>query len=293
MDLGLNRISRKISTEIEIELQRIGLLFRIFGRAKSEESIERKLVRKRYDNNIEGKKMQDIIGIRVVLYFKDDLPLVHKALKSKFPYLDETIDESEETVFAPNRLNLIFRLSNSDSEEVEEIAVKKYRYIDKTYEVQLRTMLSEGWHEIEHDLRYKCHEDWENQQEMSRTMNGLYASLETNDWSILSLFDQLSYEHYKARNVAAMLRHKFRIRLSNELINAELLEIIHGSQSNLLKKIYRTDRKEFLNKIFDDGVKFPLTMSNLIFVLNGYYFNDMNILKLTPDFLLDKNEIFG
>ncbi|MBK7959276.1 MAG: hypothetical protein IPK03_14995 [Bacteroidetes bacterium] len=27
--------------------------------------------------------------------------------------------------------------------------------VDSTFEVQLRTILSEGWHEIDHDLRYK------------------------------------------------------------------------------------------------------------------------------------------
>ena len=293
MNPGIDRLSRNICQDIDVELQRIGVLFRIFGRAKSDESITRKLEKKRYDKSADGKLMQDLIGVRVVVYFKDDLPLVHKALKSKFSFIDETVDKANETVFEPNRINLIFGLKEEYAAEVQDVIIAKYKYIDTTYEVQLRTMLSEGWHEIEHDLRYKCSDDWNGHMELSRTLNGLYASLETNDWSMLSLFDKLAYEHYKNGNVPAMLRNKFRIRLGGDPIGEELLNMIKTSKGDLLKRIFRTDRTEFLNKIFDDGVKFPLTMSNLIFVLNGYYLKDPEIRKITPEYLLSKKEIFG
>jgi len=293
MNSGLDRLSRNICDDIEIELERIGLLCRIFGRAKSEESIQRKLKLKDYEHNKEGKLMQDVIGVRVVVYFKDDLPLVHKALKSKFSFIDETIDVANETVFEPNRINLIFELKKDYATEVTDVVVDKFKYVDTTYEVQLRTMLSEGWHEIEHDLRYKCNEDWEDHMDLSRTLNGLYAALETKDWSILSLFDQLAYQHYKSKNLPAMLRNKFRIRFKNETINTDLMEIIEKSKDDLLKRIFRSDRKEFLNRVFDDGVRFPLTMSNVIFALNGYYLKNDEILRITPGYLLAKKEIFG
>ena len=38
-------------------------------------------------------------------------------------------------------------LSNVDINEFDAAL------IDNTYEIQLRTVLSEGWHEVEHDLR--------------------------------------------------------------------------------------------------------------------------------------------
>jgi len=288
MDSGLERLSRNISNDIEEELFRIGILCRLFARAKSKESIERKMSKKTYSDS---KKIQDLIGIRVVVYFKDDLPLVHRALKSKFNFVDETVDKTNETVFEPNRINLIFRLKDDYIPEVQDTAIAEYNFIDTTYEVQLRTILSEGWHEVEHDLRYKCNDEWDDLKELSRTLNGIYASLETNDWSILSLFDQLSYEHYKKGNMTAMIRNKFRIRFVGEPINKELSEIIANSDV-LMKQIFRTDRMEFLNQIFDDGIRFPLTMSNLIYVLNGYYLNNKEIKGITPKFILDKKEIF-
>lgn len=35
-------------------------------------------------------------------------------------------------------------------------------YIDDTFEIQIKTMFFEGWHEIEHDMRYKGEELWKN-----------------------------------------------------------------------------------------------------------------------------------
>lgn len=290
---GLDRLANNICDDIENELSRIGVLCRIFGRAKTENSIKLKFSNKDYANSKEGKLMQDLIGVRIVVYFKDDLPLVQKALKSKFTFVDETIDKATETIFEPNRINLIFRMKESYSEEIEQVAVKKYKYIDTTYEVQLRTILSEGWHEIEHDLRYKCKVDWEEYSDLSRTLNGIYASLETSDWSILSLFDQLAYQHYKSNNLTAMIRTKFRIRLSSEVLDKTLEKIILEKGSTLKKDIYKIDRIDLLNRIFDDGIKFPLTFSNLIYILNGYYLQNQEILAITPSYILNKKEIFG
>nr|WP_255419996.1 MULTISPECIES: hypothetical protein [Parabacteroides] len=46
---------------------------------------------------------------------------------------------------------------------LEEFNTWKKRYsesfknIDSTFKIQVRTTLSEGWHEIEHNMRYKYH----------------------------------------------------------------------------------------------------------------------------------------
>lgn len=80
------------------------------------------------------------------------------------------------------------------------VAIKETGYedlIDETYEIQIRTILSEGWHEVEHDLRYKCKEEWNNFQEESRLLNGIYATLESSEWAMLTLFEKLSYSQYK------------------------------------------------------------------------------------------------
>lgn len=291
MNSSLDRLARDIGKEIEYELDRVGVFYRIFARAKSQESIEKKLLFKKYESSFENKLMQDIIGIRITLYFNDDIPLVYQTLKLKLNFLSETIDEEEATIFKPIRTNLIFRLDDKKIEEVKEMFVLKYKYIDTTYEIQLRTVLSEGWHEVDHDLRYKCQDDWSKSSDIARTFNGVYASLVTNDWAIMTVFEQLAYRHYKDQNWSAMIRNKFRLRFKNDKLDSKLI-IILNQNLELSKTIYKIDRSDFLKKLFIDGVRIPLTLSNLIYVLNIYYLKNEDIKNITPEFLLSNKTLF-
>ncbi|MBK7959275.1 MAG: hypothetical protein IPK03_14990 [Bacteroidetes bacterium] len=52
--------------------------------------------------------MRDVIGIRVVFYFSDDIDIIYNYFKKKFQPIEETIDKLEKTQFAPTRVNLVF-----------------------------------------------------------------------------------------------------------------------------------------------------------------------------------------
>jgi len=291
MNLGLDRLARDIGKEIEDELQRSGIFFRIFIRAKSETSIIKKLASKAYSRSKEKKLMQDVVGIRITMYFNDDLPIIYKALKTKFKFVSETIDETEETVFKPSRINLIFQMDDEKAKETFESVIIKHRYIDTTYEIQLRTVLSEGWHEVDHDLRYKCKNDWKDHSDISRTFNGVYASLVTSDWAIITIFEQLAYRHYKKKNWSAMLRNKFRLRFIDEGIDSRIISIM-TENPELAKNLFRIDRNEFMNKILHDQIRIPLTLTNLVFILNAYFIKNELLIKITPDFILSNKKLF-
>ena len=79
----------------------------------------------------------------------------------------------------------------------------------KTFEVQIRTTFSEGWHEVDHEVRYKHKEAWEQHYEFSRELNGIYATLEVCDRSMVNLLERLAYRNYKNMEIEAMVRHKF------------------------------------------------------------------------------------
>lgn len=51
----------------------VGLMYRIFGRVKEQQSIDKKLASD--DQLVLAKKYKTLIGIRVVSYFNDDIPL--------------------------------------------------------------------------------------------------------------------------------------------------------------------------------------------------------------------------
>src|SRR5690606_280477 len=99
-----------------------------------------------------------------------------------------------------------------------------FELIDNTFEIQFRTTLSEGWHEVDHLMRYKCKSDWQELTSESRMLNGIYATLETNDQALKALFDDISYHHYKAKQWEAMLRNKLRLRFSLNKRDEEIIQ---------------------------------------------------------------------
>jgi ppGpp synthetase/RelA/SpoT-type nucleotidyltranferase len=275
----LDRISKKLVDEIEDELARVGLFFRIFYRVKNTDSIENKVIRKG-ENYYDGKDkfIRDIIGIRIVLYFSDDIDIIYSFLKSYFNLIEETVDKYENTKFAPTRVNLIFRLPDKDTiKEFSDIVGSKI--VDSTFEVQLRTILSEGWHEIDHDLRYKSLNDWENSNDLERNFNGILATLETSDYSTLRLFDQLSYRHYKSRSLTAMLKTKFRLKFIAKEISSNLNEHL---TENFIKEIYKLERIEVLQFLLKNKFFAPLSFEYFIYLLNLKFIGNTEILGITP-----------
>ena len=120
--------------KIEEYIESSGILYRIFNRAKSIESIKKKMETKKYVET--GKLMQDAIGIRITLYFTDDIEIIYNILKNHPDYLDETRDSTDESSFKPNRLNLIFKLNDRYAEELIDKLGDKFN-IRKFHEVVL------------------------------------------------------------------------------------------------------------------------------------------------------------
>jgi len=77
-----NRPMNDLISGIEMYLQKAGLYFRIFGRIKSPASIAEKIKRKGYCKT--GGHMQDLIGIRIALYFSDDVSLCQKIIEKYY-----------------------------------------------------------------------------------------------------------------------------------------------------------------------------------------------------------------
>jgi len=211
---GVDAIANRTQEEVEGRLAQIGLLSRVFGRAKTPQSMQAKLGRHPGKYCPNGKLIQDSVGVRVMLYFNDDVELAKTVLLSTFELVELVEDAPNASEFGPTRLNLVFRLGEHEALELRNY----YRSdcVDSTFEVQVRTILSEGWHEVEHDLRYKHQEDWAKSPGLSRTLNGILATLETCDWTMLKLFEEKALEHFRSREWLAMLRSKLRLRMTDD-----------------------------------------------------------------------------
>lgn len=298
-------------------LDKAGMYYRIFSRVKSEESINKKLIEKASSYKENGKKMQDIIGIRIIFYFQEDVAIFYDKLKKLDGY--DSINESNSStelkemaniiasfndnnpqqeklkrllpfhdkVFMPERLNLVMRMIPQEQEDFKD-ALSKYgenaKFIDTTYEIQLRTVLSEGWHEIEHDLRYKTKGErwWSFCEEESRMLNGIYASLETNERALSQMIHELTYKNYRHKSWDAMIRFHLCKRMSEEKLPHELCKVL-DDDDRLAKEILHVTRTEFTNWLWNMPVKIPLSTQFSLFLINRKKLNNERITSLETE----------
>ena len=311
-------IRQNIEDRIRPILDRAGIYYRIFSRVKSKPSIEKKLSHKENEYRQKGKKMQDIIGIRIVFYFQEDVEICHERMKKMDGYdsrnesnsslelqglsqIIESWDEADsdnkgmvkkllpfhDKVFMPERLNLVMRMT-PEEQMFFNTAIQEYgkqsELIDATYEIQLRTVLSEGWHEVEHDLRYKTsNEKWWNFCEAeSRMLNGIYASLETNERALSQMIQELAYKNYKHRSWDAMIRFHFRIRMEEKKLPDTLGNILDKDKT-LAKKILHVKKQELTTWLWEIPYKLALTPELILFLLNRKCLNCPSIFEAEND----------
>lgn len=293
--IAANKILKEIATDMESVLNKCGIMYHVFYRVKSEISIKNKLEKKAELYRSNGKKMQDLLALRITLYFTDDVELVHEYLKNQPNFDSESVDETEVDKFCPKRLNLVMRIPE-DLKSDMQVAINGTEFpdlIDDTYEIQIRTILSEGWHEVEHDLRYKCKNDWDEHLEESRLLNGIYATLESSEWSMLTLFDRLAYTQYKKGAWNAMMRNKMRLRFTDKGLSQEIIDIL--SQNNVLaKKIFRVQRGKILKTTMEKKFPYPLTYDTVLHLLNHIAVKNRELANLENSILRkDMDLMFG
>lgn len=166
---------------------------------------------------------------------------------------------------------------------------ENYR-IEKTFELQLRTIFSEGWYEVEHDVRYKHSEEWKNTEyyEYHRRLNSINATLEVCDHEIVHCLENLAYDCYKRGEIQRMLRYKLRIHFEREDISDKLISTMNHTEG-FVKRIYQMDRGEILCCIsHPEMIHLPKTMENIIFLCNELYIKNSGIRDLASPLLLNK-----
>lgn len=265
----LEGLGERLEEDIRAILGRSGIYFRIFNRAKTPFSIAQKLEKQGYGFGTNDKKMQDLLGLRVVVYYQDDREIVRTILEKTFRQVGEwsKTDNTEEE-FKASKLNGVFWIP----EEYQRIYTGDTSFlpIDATFEVQLRTISFEGWHEIEHDMRYKSpygEEFWRNNEDLSRTLNCVLANLELCDWSTLNVFDQLANYHYKEGNWEMMLKGKFRLRFEVQPLSKKLAEFL-DEHKEVASCLYQCSRPEVLFALLRDGYHEVITYDLLVKVIN-------------------------
>ncbi len=141
--------------------------------------------------------IRDLIGIRVVCSFINDIDMVKQILMDHF-----NVTEVE-----TKALNRNFREFGYDSLHMQlklpdDFLTNKIPYTDCLCEVQLRTKLQDAWAEVEHELIYKADYSLLNET-LKRKLASLNASLTLSD----IIFQEIR-DYQRARQQRDKLRRK-------------------------------------------------------------------------------------
>jgi putative GTP pyrophosphokinase len=140
--------------ELEKRIEKLSLAYasnvRVKGRVKSFESYYKKhlrLLKKGHD----GPGITDLVGIRIICLFVEDLAAVEKLLAKEF-----RIVEVERKGDAHNFREFGYASIHLLVELPEDLTTKLEGSLCKTAEIQIRTILQDAWAEVEHELIYKA-----------------------------------------------------------------------------------------------------------------------------------------
>lgn len=252
-----------------------GLMYRVFSRIKNNVSIKNKISNKESESYL----ISDAAGVRFTLYFKDDINIIDDLIRSRFEIVKDVVDKEKmgANIFEPTRHNITVSIPKNLCEYFEEMFTLDTRdKINPTCEFQIRTVFSEGWHEVEHDLRYKRANDWKLLPEESRILNGLYAQMESAEWTMLKLFQNNAYKFYKENMPEEMIRSCFRIRFQSMQLDGECRDLLKGD-GELLKSILKLDRNEVVSTYIKMNLGIPLTVANFVRYIEHFYLKSNKI----------------
>ncbi len=270
-------VEQDLKRIISDRLEQCGMYYRVFSRIKTAGSMAHKFETKEYGEG--RKKLQDLVGVRVNLYFDDDVDICRNIMENTFDVIDWSTSEMNDEEFKPTKLNGVCRLPAYLRSEISPETWKMC--IDDTFEIQIKTMFFEGWHEIEHDMRYKGEEIWKNYSGFSRYFNSILATLELCDKSMVTLFEDLGHSLYKSGRWSDMIKSHFRLKLGEASLYPEVEQVLNEDLDlqveNLAKRMYKTSRQTLVEQLLKRSRRVPINVNTIIALLNDSQFHDSRL----------------
>ena len=139
----------------------VGEVTKIEGRVKEKEECIKKFHRK-YQSKLETDEqpyeikdfISDLIGIRIVCLYEDQIPVVSEVLQRHFKTLDVTDKisavESTEDSFGYKGLHLDLALNDEMASQSKYLPCA-----DQPFEVQIRSLIQDAWSVLDHKIKYK------------------------------------------------------------------------------------------------------------------------------------------
>ncbi|WP_329604653.1 GTP pyrophosphokinase [Undibacterium luofuense] len=180
---------------------------KIEGRVKDREECIKKFSRK-YLTTLESNGTQyairdyitDLIGLRVVCLYEDDIERVEKCLAEHFYVIEKTNKiaqiENTEGSFGYKGLHLDLQLSEHRKNMPEYVKYAEFRF-----EIQIRTIIQDSWSVLDHKIKYKKSIP----TRLKRRINTLAALFELADREFREIRDSTVDEIKKEQNSGELL----------------------------------------------------------------------------------------
>lgn len=286
----INNVKMSLLNTLVTKLNNAGIYFNSTSRIKSESSLLHKLETGKYSMQEGGRKIQDIIGIRINLFYLEDMDICEKILEETFLLDNWSKTKNEENKFEAQKCNGVFRIPSKYLRNIPASVWNKP--FDQTFEVQLRTVLFEGWHEIEHEMRYKYKlgsdsketDLWTGHEDLSRVMNSIIANLELCDWSIMQIFNSIHDSQYKEKNWENAIRSKYRLRITQDPLKPELREYLDNNP-DIVAQFHTVSERELVEILLNKKYHKELTPDRVIYLINKEIVHNEYISRL-----LDKEQ---
>lgn len=286
----INNVKMSLLNTLVTKLNNAGIYFNSTSRIKSESSLLHKLETGKYSMQEGGRKIQDIIGIRINLFYLEDMDICEKILEETFLLDNWSKTKNEENKFEAQKCNGVFRIPSKYLRNIPASVWNKP--FDQTFEVQLRTVLFEGWHEIEHEMRYKYKlgsdsketDLWTGHEDLSRVMNSIIANLELCDWSIMQIFNSIHDSQYKEKNWENAIRSKYKLRITQDPLKPELREYLDNNP-DIVAQFHTVSKRELVDILLNKKYHKELTPDRVIYLINKEIVHNEYISRL-----LDKEQ---
>jgi len=150
-------IAKEIETRIEKQLMTMSSRPRVRFRIKSFESYFRKYIRL-LKNDVSDNTflIADVIGIRIICPFLEDLAVVEELLKEKFKVVEVERKGGDHTFREFGYESVHLHIAVPEDILPKDLRASRMPIGGEVVEIQIRTLLQDAWAQVEHELVYKA-----------------------------------------------------------------------------------------------------------------------------------------
>ncbi len=249
------RLLEKLIIQFEKLLKDNNINGSVKGRVKSFEAFHKKLLIRCQKEKIKDplKSITDIIGLRIVVPFLEDVDLVEKLLEKNYNVIE--IEHKSQSLsirefgYDSTHYLIEFRYTylKPESKEAEE---------NISAEIQLRTTLQDAWAEVEHELIYKANID-KVEDSIRRKLTAINATLSLADITFQEIrdfhntkFKELQIKHKSLLDKVSTIPEKKGIRSFDE----EMKKMAESPSQPESDNSFNIDTNSKVNNMFMEAI---------------------------------------